>query len=115
LGSDKSFHVVLTQTGDTMNILRPNQLAKKLGLSMPTLWRRVQQDPDFPVPIKLSTAVTGFIESDCETYLELKVAESRANPTKRATAATAAAISVKNRTNNRQRDACHQSSLTGGT
>jgi predicted DNA-binding transcriptional regulator AlpA len=98
-----------------MNILRPNQFAKKLGLSMPTLWRRVQQDPDFPVPIKLSTAITGFIESECDTYLELKVAESRANPTKRATAATAAATSVKNRTNNRLRNCCDQSLLTGST
>ena len=87
-----------------MNILRPTQLAKKLGVSMPTLWRRVQQDPAFPVPIKLSSAMTGFIESECEAYLELKVAESRATPTKRATAKKAAAASVIQRANNRLKE-----------
>jgi len=82
-----------------MNILRPSQFAKKLGISMPTLWRRVQQDPDFPRPIKLSIAITGFIESECETYLKLKVAQSLANPTKRPSSLAAGAANAKKRSN----------------
>ena len=84
-----------------MNILRPNQFAKKLGYSMPTLWRRARDDPDFPVAVKLSPAMTGFIEAECDAYLELKVAESRAAPTKRPTAAKAAAVSVTKRASRR--------------
>ena len=84
-----------------MNILRPNQLAKKLGLSMPTLWRRVRDDADFPAPVKLSPSMTGFVEAECDAYLGLKVAASRAVPTKRATALKAGAVSAIKRTNNR--------------
>lgn len=85
-----------------MNILRPRQLAKKFSMSLPTLWRRVKQDPDFPQPVKLSSGITGFIEAEGDAYIELKVNESRANPIKRATASTAAAASVKKRASNRE-------------
>jgi prophage regulatory protein len=84
-----------------MNIIRPTQLAKKIGVSMPTLWRRVRDDPDFPVPVKLSAAMTGFIEAECDAYLELKVAASRAAPTKRPTAVKAGAASAIKRANKR--------------
>ena len=84
-----------------MNFLRPNHFAKKLGMSTPTLWRRVKQDPDFPQPVRISPAITGFVEAEADAYIELKVNQSRANPNKRTTASTAAAASVKKRANNR--------------
>jgi len=88
-----------------MNFLRPNHFAKKLGMSTPTLWRRVKQDPDFPQPVRISSAITGFVEAEVDAYIELKVNQSRANPTKRATASTAASASVKKRASNRLLDA----------
>jgi prophage regulatory protein len=88
-----------------MNILRPNHFAKKLGMSTPTLWRRVKQDPDFPQPVRISTAITGFVEAEVDAYIELKVSQSRLNPSKRETALTAAAASVKKRAIDRLLDA----------
>lgn len=78
-----------------MNIIRPNRTANKIGASLPTLWRRVKDDPDFPQPVKMSSAITGFVESEIDAYIERKVTESRANPTKRATASKAATVSME--------------------
>ena len=94
-----------------MNILRPSQLARKLGVSTPTVWRRVKDDPDFPQPVRISPAVTGFVEAEADAYIELKVSQSRVNPIKRATASTAAAASVKKRAVNRMLEAGKQSAM----
>jgi prophage regulatory protein len=85
-----------------MNIIRPSRTASKIGASLPTLWRWVKDDPDFPQPVKMSGAITGFVESEVDAYIERKVSESRANPTKRTTASAAAAASVKVRADRRQ-------------
>lgn len=98
-----------------MNILRPHQLAKKLGMSLPTVWRRVKQDPHFPQPIKLSSGMTGFVEAEGDAYIELKVVETRANPSKRATTATAAAASVKQRALKRDMTADDQATRPGSS
>jgi predicted DNA-binding transcriptional regulator AlpA len=93
---------LIPSTENYMNILRPNHLAKKLGMSPATLWRRVKQDPDFPQPVRLSSGMTGFVEAESDAYIERKVDEFRANPTKRTTASVAAAASVKVRADRRQ-------------
>ena len=95
-----------------MNILRPSQFAKKLGMSTPTLWRRVKHDKDFPQPVRISPAITGFVEAEGDAYIKLKVNQSRAYPVKRATALTAAAASVKKRASNRLREAGQQSVMS---
>lgn len=96
-----------------MTLLRPHQLAKKFGISLATLWRRVKQDPDFPQPVKLSDGITAFIEAEGDAYIELKVNEFRANPIKRATTSTAAAASVKKRASNRELAAFPQAQSSG--
>lgn len=50
-------------------IIRPNDLAQKLGISIPTLFRRMKQ-PDFPDKIRLSTQAIGFRESEIDDWLE---------------------------------------------
>lgn len=50
-------------------VLRPAQLAKKFSVSVPTVYRRVRQDPHFPQPFKLSERVTGFYEDEADAYL----------------------------------------------
>ena len=98
-----------------MNILRPSQFAKKLGVSVPTIWRRTQDDPNFPQSVRLSAGISGFIEAECESYIELKLHESRAKPTKRATVLTAAAASIKKRASNRLLSAEERDPSNGGT
>ena len=66
-----------------MKIIRPQQTAEKCGIALSTLWAWAEGKPDFPKPVQLS-------EEEVETYLERKVAESRAEPTKRETAVVAA-------------------------
>ena len=97
-----------------MNILRPSQTAQKVAVSLPTLWRRVKQDPDFPQPVKMSGGVTGFIESEIDTYLTLKVDTFRANPSKRAQASIAATASVVKRATKRAAIHSAQGAKKGG-
>jgi len=80
-----------------MKIIRPRHTADKCGISLPTLWRKSKDDPDFPKPIKLSSALTGFVEEEVNAYLERKVREYREQPTKRETSTQAALVSASNR------------------
>ena len=97
-----------------MNILRPSQFAKKLGVSVPTIWRRTQDDPAFPKAIRLSAGISGFVEAECNSYLELKLHESRSKPSKRATVLTASAASVEKRASNRLLSAAKLDPSNGG-
>lgn len=84
-------------------------------MSLPTVWRRVKQDPHFPQPIKLSSGMTGFVEAEGDAYIEFKVIETRATLSKRATAATAAAASVKKRALKRDMTADRQATSPGSS
>lgn len=53
----------------TKRALRPAQAAKKLGVSLPTLWRYARSNPAFPRPIKLSERVTVFDESELDGFV----------------------------------------------
>lgn len=48
-------------------IIRPKTVANKLGISIPTLYRRMKE-PDFPDKIRLSKQATGFVESEIEDW-----------------------------------------------
>ena len=52
-------------------IIRPNDVAAKLGISIPTLYRRMK-DPDFPDKIRISKQATGFVESEINDWIETK-------------------------------------------
>jgi predicted DNA-binding transcriptional regulator AlpA len=49
--------------------LRPAQVAEKLGVSVPTIWRYCRNNPKFPRPSKLSERVTVFDEAELDAYL----------------------------------------------
>jgi prophage regulatory protein len=55
-----------------MQALRPTAAAQRLGISLPTLWRKVRADSSFPRPIKLSPRVTVFLERDLDSWLAEK-------------------------------------------
>lgn len=49
--------------------LRPAQVALKIGVSVPTVWRYCRNNPAFPRPSKLSERVTVFDESEIDDFL----------------------------------------------
>ena len=50
--------------------LRPAQVAEKLGVSVPTIWRYCRSKSDFPKARKLSERVTVFDEAELDAYLD---------------------------------------------
>lgn len=53
----------------TKQAVRPAQAAKKLGVSLPTLWRYCRLNPEMPKPRKLSARVTVFDEEELDAFL----------------------------------------------
>lgn len=62
------------QTPRAKRALRPAQVADKLGISVPTVWRYCRNNPSFPKPRKLSERVTVFDEGELDAFLEGKKA-----------------------------------------
>lgn len=52
--------------------IRVKQLAPKLAVSEPTIWRWLKQNPDFPKPLRLSNRVTAWKISEIESWAEAK-------------------------------------------
>ena len=50
--------------------LRPAHVAAKCGVSVPTIWRYVRENPKFPRPSKLSSRVTVFDEHEVDAFLD---------------------------------------------
>lgn len=51
-----------------MKIIRSRELAKKLTISGPTLWR-MEQRGELPPKIRISERISGWRESDIEKWL----------------------------------------------
>lgn len=49
--------------------LRPAKAAKKLDVSLPTLWRYARLNPAFPKAKKLSARVTIFDEGELDAFM----------------------------------------------
>jgi predicted DNA-binding transcriptional regulator AlpA len=49
--------------------LRPAQGAKKLGISVPTLYRYARDNPNFPKLHKLSERVTILFEDELDAFM----------------------------------------------
>jgi prophage regulatory protein len=56
-----------------IQILRVPAVAKKLGISRPTIYRWLQQDPSFPRPIKIGSYAVGWLESELDAFIESRV------------------------------------------
>ncbi len=54
-------------------ILRPAQVAKMLGISLPTLWRWDRDDNTFPPKIRLGPNMVGYLAADIETWLAARI------------------------------------------
>lgn len=53
-------------------VLRLKHAAAYLGVSLPTLWRLGETDPDFPKKIHFSQRCCGYLRADLEAYLKVK-------------------------------------------
>lgn len=51
------------------NLIRPRNLAKKLGIGLSTLYDRMKE-PDFPPKVQISKNVVGFRESHINEWIE---------------------------------------------
>lgn len=54
------------------NILRLKSSAEHLSISLTTLWRLGETDPDFPPKIRLTSRCCGYFKSDLDAYLAVK-------------------------------------------
>lgn len=50
-------------------IIRPNELAKKLSISKPTLWR-MEKKGELPPKVQISKRISGWRESDITEWLK---------------------------------------------
>lgn len=50
-------------------VLRVNEVAAKLGVSRPTVYR-LRKKPGFPKKIKLGPCSSGFLESEIDEWIE---------------------------------------------
>lgn len=91
-----------------MKIIRDVAVAEKLGTSTTTVWRKSKNEPDFPKPVRLSDAITGWLESEVDDYIARKVRESREQPPrKREVAVKAMAASAAARRAKREAEGGH--------
>lgn len=63
-------------------IIRANELANILGVSVSTVWNKSNPknrhyDDSFPLPFKLSSNVTGWKESEINEYINKKQADTQ--------------------------------------
>ncbi len=59
-------------TQNTVNFLRLKDSAIHMGISLPTLWRLGETDPDFPKKIRITARCCGYLRSDLDAYLAKK-------------------------------------------
>lgn len=52
-----------------MKLIRAKELAKKLTISIPTLWR-MEQRGELPPKIQITSKISGWRESDIEEWLK---------------------------------------------
>lgn len=59
------------KTTNDLKLVRPSQVCELLGISIPTLYRYLKDDPDFPPRVRLGkNGAVAFRESDIRNYIE---------------------------------------------
>lgn len=66
-------HATASTLSQSDRILRPRELADRIGLSLATLWR-LRRRGDLPEPIRLSPGCVGWRSSDIERWLKTREA-----------------------------------------
>ncbi len=74
-----------TKLAESIRILRRKQLEEKTGLSRSGIYAKLKPnpkrpndyDPTFPKPISVGAKAVGWVESEVDAWLELKIKNSR--------------------------------------
>jgi predicted DNA-binding transcriptional regulator AlpA len=59
-------------TVSTPAIMRLKEAAYYLQISLPTLWRMGEQDPNFPKKIRMNSRCVGYLKTDIDVWLANK-------------------------------------------
>jgi prophage regulatory protein len=51
-------------------LLKAKQICEKIGFSLPTLWRKVKNDPTFPKPFKIGANSTAWDAQEIDAWIE---------------------------------------------
>ena len=57
--------------------LTVQSVAKHYGISVPTVWRWLKSNPDFPKPVRLGVRITRWRIEDIESYTGIAKAEEK--------------------------------------
>ncbi|WP_058034286.1 helix-turn-helix transcriptional regulator [Burkholderia pseudomallei] len=60
-----------------IQILRVRAVEKRLGVSRPTIYRWLDNDPTFPRSVKIGSHSVGWVESEINAWLEARIRASR--------------------------------------
>ena len=52
-----------------MQLLTVKEVAKTLGMSVPTVWRRARSDEHFPKPIHIGENATRWLASEVQAFI----------------------------------------------
>ncbi len=63
------------------NLIRPQTLAKKLGIGLSTLYDRMKE-PDFPRKVQISKQAVGFRESEIIEWMDANTEAKAREPQK---------------------------------
>lgn len=77
----KSLHQIAT----AHHLIRRKQVEQSVGISRSTIYGKLdenspQYDPDFPKPIHIGVRMVAWLESEVQSYIELRIYSSRNQP-----------------------------------
>lgn len=58
-------------------VLRPAQIAERMGVGLSTMWSWAKHDPDFPALFKLGPRTTGGYETEVDDYIAKRAERMR--------------------------------------
>lgn len=59
---------VVTETTKPTRALRPSEVSKRTGLSIPTIWR-MRRRGEFPQPFRLSRGAVAWLETEIDKWI----------------------------------------------
>ena len=65
--------VVTTIPHQPKRAVRPSEVSKRTGLSIPTIWR-LRRRGDFPQPFRLSRGAIAWLEADIDNWIASRAA-----------------------------------------
>ena len=68
------------QSNTSLTLIRPTDLARELSVPISTLYRWIDEDPDFPPRVRIGPRTVGFRRQQVERWLESRTEEKEGTP-----------------------------------